>query len=495
MTSYPNLLLITTDQQRGDALGADGNPVIRTPALDGLARGGVFFKAAYSEAPVCVPMRSCWMLGHHPLTLGQNRWRTRAFPPGQTLSEHLGAAGYRCGVFGKRHFHPTKEPYGFHEMQVHESGRMPEEMDDDYLAWLRRETDWGGYSRAHGVGNNDVFAAPSVIPEPEYVSSWVARETVQFLERHSRDRGGQPFFCWCSFNKPHSPYDPPRPFDTLYRPQDVPAPYLMPGGMEDELPINQRRILYYTWQTIGEAQMRASKACYYGVITHIDVCVGRVLRALDRLGLREDTVIAFTSDHGDMMGDHNQYFKSTFYEGSARVPYIVNVPEAWRGRRGIVRAGRQGEPVGVSTLMPTLLDLAGVPRPETATADSLLPMLRGGAAPQNGEVAAAYDILPGTPGHSAMLRWGRFKYIYWQPGDHRQLFDVEADPGELTDLAEQEAFKGVAEEAHRRLERRLAEYPFGRDEVLVEGRLTGAPFDPPENWHPPIKGPWGRRSF
>jgi len=145
--------------------------------------------------------------------------------------------------------------------------------------------------------------------------------------------------------------------------------------------------------------------------------------------------------------------------------------------------------------MPTLLDLAGVPRPETATADSLLPMFQGGAAPQNGEVAAAYDIMPGTPGHSAMLRWGRFKYIYWQPGDHRQLFDVEADPGELTNLAEQGAFRGVAEEAHRRLERRLAGYPFGRDEVLIEGRLTGAPFDPPETWHPPIKGPWGRRSF
>jgi arylsulfatase A-like enzyme len=493
--AHPNLLLITTDQQRGDTLGVDGNPVVRTPVLDRLARQGVYFTAAYSEAPVCVPMRSCWMLGRHPLTLGQNRWRARAFPPGETLTDALGAADYHCGVFGKRHFHPVREPYGFHEMKIHESGRMAEETDDDYFVWLRRHTDWGGYSRAHGVGNNDVFAAPSLIPEPEYISSWTARETTLFLERHAEQRPQRPFFCWCSFSKPHSPYDPPRPFDSMYRPQEVPGPYLLPGGIADELPVNQRRIHHYTWHTLSEAQMRASKAYYYGVISHIDLCVGRILRALDATGLRENTIVAFTSDHGDMMGDHHQYFKSTFYEGSARVPFIVHVPERLRPGLGVVREGAQAEPVGVSTLMPTLLDLVGVAKPATATADSLLPALRGGPAPAGGEVVGAYGLTPGGPSHSAMLRWEWFKYIYWQPGDHRQLFDVVADPGELANLAEQREYRHIADEAHDRLERRLAEFPFGRDEVLVHGKLTGAPFDPPANWSAPIHGPWGRRGF
>jgi arylsulfatase len=495
----PNILLITTDQQRGDALGIDGNPALRTPVLDGLARSGVWFSNAYSEAPVCVPMRSCWMTGRHPLSLGQNRWRGDPFTRGEILPDALSASGYTTGVFGKRHFSPVREPYGFDEMLIHESGRMgaDREFDDDYLAYLRNETDWGGYSRGHGVGNNDVYAAPSVIPEPEHISSWTARESVKFIERHVTDREDQPFFCWCSFNKPHSPYDPPRPYDAMYRPQDVPAPALMPNGVADELPVNQRRISNYTWQTIGVEQMRASLACYYGLITHIDVCVGRLVQALTRLGLRDDTIIAFTSDHGDMMGDHNQYFKTTFYEGSARVPYLFYLPASVRDEQGVQLTGQASAPVGVSSLMPTLLDLAGVPKPATADGDSLVDAMRGGDAPNGGEVAAAYALLPegAGPAHSAMLRWERYKYIFWQPGDQGQLFDVDADPGELNDLAAQPAYRGMAAEAHARLERRLAEYPYGRSEVLNDGRLAGAPFDPPDNWSPAVRGPWGRRPY
>ena len=493
----PNILLITTDQQRGDALGIDGNPTLRTPVLDGLARAGIWFRNAYSEAPVCVPMRSCWMTGRHPLALGQNRWRGDPFTRGEILPDALSAAGYRTGVFGKRHFSPAREPYGFDEMLIHESGRMgaDREMDDDYLAYLRRETDWGGYSRGHGVGNNDVYAAASLIPEPEHVSSWTAGESVGFLERHARERPDQPFFCWCSFNKPHSPYDPPHPYDTLYGPQDAPAPAVMPNGVDDELPVNQRRIRHYTWQTIGEEQMRASLAYYYGLITHIDVCVGRLVQALMRLGLRDDTIIAFTSDHGDMMGDHNQYFKTTFYEGSARVPYVFYLPERVRDEREVSVTGRVAAPVGVSSLMPTLLDLAAVPKPATADGDTLLDAMRGGEAPNDGEVAAAYGLLPEQcgPGHSAMLRWDRYKYIYWQPGACGQLFDVEADPGELNDLADVDGYREMAAEAHTRLERRLGGYAYGRSEVLSDGTLVGALFSPPDSWSAPVKGPWGRR--
>ena len=157
--------------------------------------------------------------------------------------------------------------------------------------------------------------------------------------------------------------------------------------------------------------------------------------------------------------------------------------------------GEASAPVGVSSLMPTLLDLAGVQKPPTADAVSLTEAMRGGEAPHGGEVAAAYALMPegAGPGHSAMLRWERYKYIYWQPGEHGQLFDVEADPGELTDLAEHPEYRELAAQAHARLESRLAEYPHGRSEVLSDGRLTGAPFDPPEDWSPAIRGRWGRR--
>jgi arylsulfatase len=492
MKKHPNILLITTDQQRGDCLGIDGNPVLKTPVLDGLAREGAYFTAAYSEAPVCVPMRSAWMTGTHPLSISQNRWRENPLPK-EILTNCLGDAGYHCAVFGKRHFFPERAPYGFHEMKIHESGRIPAELDDDYMVYLREKTDWGGYSRGHGIGNNDVFAAPSFIPEPQYISSWVARETTEFIERHVKGGAKKPFFCWTSFNKPHSPYDPPAPYDRLYRPQDVPAPYLSKNGLADELPIMQQRARYYTWQTIGEGQMRCAKALYYGMITHIDVCIGRVIDALKKSNLREDTIILFTSDHGDLMGDHQQYFKSVFYEGSSRVPYIINVPEKYKKLMKIRRSGKQIDPVGISTLATTILDLAGVKKYKSMTADSLLPMLQGNKAPDDGHVFASYELVKGKHAHSAMVRWGDFKYIYWQMGDHRQLFNVKNDPGELVNLAANKKYAKEVERAHQLLEKRLAEYPSAREEILDNGKLSGQPFPKSPDFWPEIKGPWGRR--
>jgi arylsulfatase A-like enzyme len=176
---------------------------------------------------------------------------------------------------------------------------------------------------------------------------------------------------------------------------------------------------------------------------------------------------------------------------------LFYLPAGVRDGRDVQVCGEVTDPVGVSSLMPTLLDLADVPKPPTADGDTLLDVMRGGSAPNGGEVAAAYALLPegAGPGHSAMLRWERYKYIFWQPGNQGQLFDVEADPGELVDLAEQPEHKEMAAEAHARLERRLRAYAYGRAEVLEDGKLTGAAFDPPAAWSPATHGPWGRRPF
>ena len=489
-----NILLITTDQQRGDSLGVTGNPVIRTPCLDALARdrNGLCFTNAYAEAPACVPQRTAWLTGRHPLSCRQNQWREIPCTTSETVSGVLAAQGWYCGVFGKRHFTPIREPYGFHEMKIYESGRHPVE-EDDYLMYLRDQTEWGGYSRAHSVGNNDIFAAASILPEREYPSSWVARESAGFLERHTRERAGQPFFLWTSFNKPHSPYDPPQPYDRLYRPQQMPRPHLPQGGLAAEIAPIQHVARHYTWDTMGVEQMLTSRAYYYGLISHIDDCIQRVIATLDRLGLRDNTLIAFTSDHGDMMGDHHLFFKAQYLEGSARVPYLWWIPEVCRKAQGVSAAGTITAPVGVSGVTPTLLDLAGADKAPSMDADSLLPLLRGEADPAKCEVAAAYSGYQ-FDRHSAMLRWDRWKYIYWQLGDIRQLFDLPNDPGELHNLAEDASHRALADEAHRRLEERLAQYPAGRDEVLDrDGKLTGGPFVVPETYQPPIRGPWGRR--
>lgn len=488
-----NILLVTTDQQRGDCLGAEGHPVLRTPHLDGLATspGGMWFRSAYAESPVCGPQRSSWIRGQHPLTFGGNRWEERIWqdmPP--TLGEVFRDAGYRTGVFGKRHFSPLRAPYGFDEMKIYESGRNGEE-PDDYLTWLRRETPWGGYARGHGIGNNDVFAGASVLPDEFYPSSWIARESVDFLERHAKESTGKPFLLWASFNKPHSPYDPPQPYDRLYRPQDVPSPRRA-ASLEQEIAPLQRAARCYGWHTQSEEQMRVALAYYYGLITHIDECLGRILNTLERLGLRENTAVAFTSDHGDMMGDHHVYFKGIFYEASTRVPYVWWVPPERRAELGIAAAGRVDGPVGISTLMPTLLDVAGVAKPKSADAGSLVPLLKDNAVAKN-EVVAAYDAYQHNR-NSTMLRWGKWKYIYWQYGAIAQLFDVEKDPGELHNLADDPAHHDVTREAHTRLEKRLAGYAYGKSDVLdAGGNLSGEPWNPEPGYMPAMKGPWGRR--
>ncbi|MCZ7645515.1 MAG: sulfatase-like hydrolase/transferase [Planctomycetota bacterium] len=483
-----NILLITTDQQRGDCLGIDGNPVLHTPYLDGLARaeGGAFFSAAYAEAPACVPQRTAWMLGQHPLTCGQNRWRGREWKTPETLTGCLAEQGYRVGVFGKRHFLPVREPYGAHELKIYESGRHDED-PDDFLLYLRRETEWGGYSRAHAIGNNDIFAAASPLPEQHHPSTWTARESAGFLERHAKERPGQPFFLWTSFNKPHSPYDPPQPYDRMYRPQDMPGPAWF-EKLEDEIGPSQRAARHYTWDTMGAEQVKVTRAHYYGMISHIDLCIGRVLKKLDQYGLRENTVIAFTSDHGDMLGDHHMYFKGNFFEGASRVPYVWWVPPKRGQELNLKARGRVAAPVGVSTLGPSLLEAAGAEKPKTFDAGSVLPWLQESRGPAQAEVVTGYGH---DKGHTAMLRWERFKYLYWQPGDIRQLFDMQADPGEMNNLALKPEHKALAAEAHARLERRLAEYPFGRSEVLdAGGKLRGLP-EPTDAFRPRSRGRGG----
>ena len=489
-----NILLITTDQQRGDTLGIDGNPVVQTHALDGLARdpAGVYFTAAYAEAPVCVPQRTAWMLCQHPLACGQNQWRERPWKTAETLTGILAAQGWYCGVFGKRHFTPVREPYGCHEMKIYESGRNGVD-EEDYLMYLRDETEWGGYSRGHSVGNNEILAAGSLLPEGVYPTSWITRESLSFLERHAKERKEQPFFLWTSYNKPHSPYDPPHPYDRLYRPQDVPLPYLPEGGLAAEIQLIQDEAKYRSYDMHSVAQMCAARAYYYGLVTQIDHNIGHILKVLDKLRLRERTIIAFTADHGDLMGDHHLFFKSTFHEGSARVPYIWWLPPACRATQKLTLSGRQPLPVGVSSLGPSLLDFSGAEKPKSANAESLAPLLQGRADPAKQSVIGAYSFVE-RDRYSAMLRWEHWKYIFWQLGDIPQLFDLSKDPGELHNLAGHPRHRALAQQAHKRLERALSEYPSGRAEVLDKaGKLSGVPYATPQKYQYPVQKQWGRR--
>jgi len=489
----PNVLLITTDQQRGDCIGADRTTAIKTPNIDRLADGGVVFEAAYSEAPACVPCRMVWMKGRHPWDIGQDVWTDGAPTPEESLPGAFARAGYHAAGLGKMHLTPEREMCGFHERQVSEAGRMPAagHGHDDYHIWLAENTEWSGYERGHNVGNNEVFAEVSPLPEQYHVNSWTAMVTAEYLRRAAGERPGQPFFAFMSFTKPHSPYDPPRPWDQCYSPLDMPAPFGKWGDLDSEPPAVRTRALQRGFDRMGPEQVACSRAAYWGQITHIDECIGRVLRELDALGLAENTAVVFTADHGDLMGDHNGFFKSNFYDGSTRVPMVVHMPPGMRERFGLEAGRRVSHPVGAERLHATLLDIAGVEPNPAVTGKSVLPDCRGERPPEDYVFGGYYG---GPPGYSLMARGERYKYVWWQGGGVEQLFDMKADPAEEVNLAGDPGHSAVLEEHRGALIEHLGRFERPEGRVIEDGRLKSFEWTE-EHELPRFSGPWGRRPY
>ncbi len=489
----PNVLLITTDQHRADCIGADRSTSIQTPHIDRLAEGGCLFEAAYSETPVCVPCRMVWMTGKHPWQIGQDTWTDGAPTPEESLPGAFARAGYHAAGLGKMHLTPEREMCGFHERQVCEAGRMPfaGHGHDDYHIWLAENTEWVGFERGHNVGNNEVFGTVSPLPEEYHVNSWTSKVTVDYLRRSVAERPGQPFFAFMSFTKPHSPYDPPRPWDQCYSPPDMPAPFGEWGDLDSEPPVVRTWALQRGLDRMGLEQVATSRAAYWGQISHIDDCIGRVLGELDVLGLADNTAIAFTADHGDLMGDHNAFFKGNFYEGSARVPMVLYMPQRLRERVGVKAGERLNRPVGAERLYATLLDMAGIEPNPDVTGRSMMADWRGEAPPED-YVFGVYSA--GKAGYTLMARGPRYKYIWWQGGGVENLFDMETDPREEEDLAGESSFGAILDDHRKALLDHLSRFDRPEGRVVEEGVLK--PFEwTDEHESPRLNGPWGRRPY
>ena len=223
-TKPPHVLLITTDQQRGDCTGIDGHSILETPHLDQLANEGVYFPKAYSPCPVCIPARVVIMTGQSPYRAGYFWNTTKPMTFTETLASILGRLGYQTQLVGKAHFFPHRSRMGFDNTIINESGRYRE--GDDYHRWLMK-TPYAGLERATSIGNNDVFARRSVVPETHHVNTWTANTCIDFLDRRDPTC---PFFLWMSFSRPHSQYDPPAPYDAWYDLGDVPRPIQTPDA-------------------------------------------------------------------------------------------------------------------------------------------------------------------------------------------------------------------------------------------------------------------------
>ncbi len=360
----PNLLFIFTDQQRPDTLGCYGNPLVQSPNLDGLAASGVLFENAYCTQPVCTPSRAALLTGHYPHTTGCIENHTPLPPQFPTLAERL-PREYVRAYMGKWHLGDEVVAQRGFECWV--------AIDDDYREhyhkpeYLNLLSAYHHYLVAQGYQPDGesmgaaIFRRPTTakLPEPHAKPRFLGREAARFL----REVGGQPFILYVSFFEPHPPW--PDTLNGVYPPEAVPT-----GPTFRKLPPANAALLnrliaesyaqserLYGEDLSTELGWRRLVARYLALVAVVDRGVGDILVALDESGHRDDTVVVFTSDHGEMGGDHHMFQKGLLYEESVKVPLLVRVPWARGGPR------RVAEPVSHIDLVPTLLDLLGQPVP------------------------------------------------------------------------------------------------------------------------------------
>ena len=474
----PNIVLIMTDQQRGDALGIENHPVLHTPQMDNYAANGVRFSSAYSACPVCVPARRTTMTGQRPATQGAvMNYATQLHAP--TLPETLNDGGYQTALCGKLHFWPHFKRYGF-EHFAWSDGPFARDTNDSYQHYLHQHgVKLPDTSQAHGVGPNATPVKPWHLDENLHFTNWCVTEAIEFLERRDPTR---PFFLNVGFLHPHQPYTPPQFYYDRYMAMadDIPEPFVGDWARVYDEPVRGLSP-NNTWRLNPHARtMKEMRAGYYACIQHIDDQLGRLM-----MRLPPNTLIVFCSDHGEMLGDHQWLRKRTPFEPSARIPMLFYSHHV----HGFELQAQQvrDEPVELMDLMPTFLDVANIEIPDTVEGKSLLPMLRGEAPGWRDVVHGECSAVPTADSGMQYLTDGRRKYIWWPGVGVEQFFDLERDPNEMHDLAQQAGREDEIAPWRQRLVRELDGRPEGfvRNGALV---TLGGPtpsilpgFEPDEN--------------
>jgi arylsulfatase len=438
-----NVLLITADQMRFDAIAAHGNPYIRTPNLDRLVASGVTFRRAYAESPVCVPARAGLLTGRLPHRNGVYHNGTPLIDGTPTVVRSLAAAGYHTQAIGKMHFTPVRASHGFESMWLSEE--IPASADEDEYLTDLLAAGIDHVLEPHGVRHELYYSPqPSQLPADLHTTGWTGRRTADFLT----GIGDRPFFCWTSFIKPHPPFDPPAPYYLWYDPLEMPDPVRDPRELDRlDYHVHRQHRVKWTRPDLDLDRIRVMRAYYYACVSHLDAEIGRILDTLESTGLRENTLVVFTADHGEYLGDHWSFGKRGYHDAAARIPLVLSRP-------GRIPQGLGADALtGLTDLAPTLLAATGV-----------------GAA---GLEPDGYDLLPVATGSASSVRdvlLGQFhvgaqalycamdasyKYVY-SAADHREtMYEVGSD--ETRDLSSEPRHRGDLLRLRGALLRRFAE--------------------------------------
>lgn len=453
------MLIIMSDQHKRSCLGAAGDRFAKTPNLDDLSRSAVRFDSMYCSNPVCTPSRASLLTGlytHHHQSFNNS---TPLPPQHKTMAHYFGKAGYLTGLIGKMHF-VDAQTHGFDyrldfndwfqylgpktklyadELSRANSGSGLPQIDD---LWRDSGDPWKGDRELDRREGPVATGRVSRIPERDHFESFVARESVRFLRRFRSEQ--QPFFLICSFLKPHDPFMPAERFAQMFRAEDMRLPDTwgkvdlsrVPAEVRDSIRNNTP-----TPELRDENEARKRIAYYYANLAQMDDCAGTVLRGLRELGLEENTAVIYTSDHGEMLGEHGLWQKFEFYEASCGVPMLIRAP-------GVSAPGVCDAPLSQVSLLPTLAELCGVSVPTPSDGKSFVSQLRNPRTPSSDPVFAEYNLR--TPHAKYMLRNGRYKYTFWTH-DIAELYDLESDPTEMRNLALEAAHGKTVSELKQQL--------------------------------------------
>ncbi len=467
----PNVVIMHTDQQRFDTIAAAGNSVMHTPNLDRLAESGALLERFYVQAPVCMPSRASMMAGQYPNATTVTTNGVRMPEDIRCIQHMLGDAGYFSGVIGKLHFLPHSArdhrephpPYGFDHLQICDE---PGCYRDAYREWVREQDPSQldaincGLPPARAQWEEMMGWEGTVQPpeprtgfEPQIFEGdddltnacFVADRSAQFI----RERAGSPFFLWAGFYHPHSPLIPPQWAVDMYDLDDIPLP---PGDPS----VRHRR----EDRQLTDTELREIRRAYYAMVTDVDRGVGRILDELDRQGLTDDTVVVFTSDHGDYMGDHGNFGKGVpGYDCIMRVPCLISYP----GR--IEPGSRVGGFMEATDLVPTLLEYAGVVREPSLQGRSMRALVEGDESAARDSVYSEF-ARPGSGHNWAIARTAEWLYANNAFGGEF-LCDLQEDPHELHNVADEAERAGALSEMRElALTRSLQARPSSRLEAL-----------------------------
>lgn len=439
----PNILWICTDQQRFDTIAALGNPKVNTPALDWLVKNGTAFTRAYCQYPICTPSRASFLTGRYPSSVHVNFNGNDYFPKEgeETLITRLLAkSGYDCGLVGKLHLSGCEkrreerpdDGYRYFEWSHSPRHRWKDE-EHDYAAWIKEQ----GHDPAQVLKfrHNNKYRVMEPSENDDNVSpnlhhtTWNRIKSIEFLAKAS-----SPWLLSMNTFEPHPPYSPSWEYYRRYDPDSLSGPYFTEADIPHQNMLDSSGVKFHTKsESPDEFDAKKIQAAYYAMIEMLDHQFGLVLDHLKDTAQLDDTLIIFTSDHGEMLGDHGLLGKGCrFYEGLVRVPLIFY----WKGKikEGLVSNAL----VELIDIVPTILDAVGINIPEKVQGKSLMPILTGVKSPDHHKSyvrSEYYDSLdPKKPVHATMYFDGKYKIINYHGADIGELYDITNDPWEFNDL-------------------------------------------------------------